>query len=243
MTTDYSSSHTAPGKGLAYDQEFNESRFLRYLWARERRLLRKLVQKEVVGRAPEPTSYLDFACGTGRILVALEDLPSVAVGVDISDEMLSQARSRVNRSSLVLGDVLSNPQLVPDRYDIATSFRFFPNADPPLRRLAAEFLGRTIRPGGLLIVNNHQNAASLLCGLARVTGKRWPWTEAYNREIIDLLLAVGFRLEGSRGFGQLPGTARRSYLPIPAHRFADSLAYRLGLTNRAQNVVMWFRRT
>jgi len=231
----------ADGKGQSYDAEFRHSTFLSYLWSREKRVLRELFEQENRSRDSDVT-YLDFACGTGRIISELEGLASRAVGLDISPAMLVEARSRVKSAELLLGNAFEDPSLLTDTFDVATSFRFFPNADPALRARAADFLHERVKPGGLLIVNNHQNAGSMLCTMARMVGKKWPWTEAYNHEIVDLLTGAGFELEGRHGLGMLPGTARRAYFPIWLHAAADGVGRGLGGSGLAQDVIMWFRR-
>ena len=240
MTTEYSYSHMGEGKGHAYDAEFDGSAFLGYLWARERALLTRLIQQEGA-RLGKGLDYLDFACGTGRIISALEDSVSRAVGLDISPTMMEQARDRVTSAELILGNVFEDPELLTDTFDVVTSFRFFPNADPALRVRAAEFLRERVRPGGLFIMNNHQNARSVLCTAARAAGKKWPWTEADNREVVRLISDSGFRLEGKYGLGMLPGTARRAYAPLWMHALVDGTARGVGASEWAQNVIMWFR--
>jgi len=242
MTGGYSYSHMEHGKGRSYDAEFRESPFLEYLWRREQQLLRKLLRREGLTRG-RGLRYLDFACGTGRILSALEVEVEESVGLDISSAMMEEARTKVSRSDLVLGNFMDEPGILSGAFDVATAFRFFPNADGPLRHAAAAYLHEHLRPGGLLIVNNHQNAASLLCRLAPIMGKSWPWKPVRNRDLTEVMIGVGFDYEGSRGFGLLPGTARRAYAPIAAHSAVDQICHPVRLDGWAQDVVMWFRRS
>lgn len=241
MRQEYSDSHTAPGKGASYDDDFRSSAFLSYLWHREREILRALLGEEVRSKG-SGLRYLDFACGTGRILAALEDLAPESIGLDISHEMLSQARKKVNSSILVQGDFLKSSEVVEGTFDFATAFRFFPNADPALRRDAARFLADKVGEGGLLVVNNHQNSSSLLSLLGRVVGREWPWEPMRNHVLVELLEQAGFRLVGCRSLGLLPGTARRAYAPEWVHATAD-LAGRLpAIRWLGQDVMLWFRR-
>lgn len=241
MKQEYSYSHMGEGKGRAYDHEFRASPFLDYLWGREKELLRTLIRREKEDLS-RPLRYLDFACGTGRILSVIEETGVDSVGLDISPSMMDEARTKVSRSRLVLGNFLEDPEVLGETFDVATAFRFFPNADDELRDAAAAFLAERVAPGGLLIVNNHQNWASLLCAGARVVGKSWPWRPTKNAEITDRLHGVGFVREGLRGFGLLPGTARRPYFPIGFHATVDGVGRLLGLGRIAQDCVMWFRR-
>jgi len=51
--------------------------------------------ERIFGFEPTPKRVLDFGCGVGRLLFALADRSDHAVGVDISESMLQQARSRI----------------------------------------------------------------------------------------------------------------------------------------------------
>lgn len=243
MSSGYTLSHTQPGKGDAYDRDYQTSIFLTYLWEKERKLLVDLICRERLRHgADEPFGYLDFACGTARVLSALEGYASRAVGLDVSSEMLRAAQHKVSSAELVLGDFVEDPDIVRGKFHFVTAFRFFPNADPGLREKAAAYLSERTARGGLLVVNNHQNSTSLLCVLGRLVGKRWPWTPMRTRHLIDLLTGVGFELVGRRSYGVLPGTARRPYLPTWIHALVDEACNNLGLRNFGQDVILWFRR-
>lgn len=240
MISNYSGSHIAAGKGAAYDADFEASRFLTYLWDQERTLVLELLRNEDVPDGG--AAFLDFACGTGRVLGSMERHCRRAVGVDVSREMLRIAQGKVRSAELVLADVRDEEVDVGGPFNVATAFRFFPNADPALRRRAAQFLSTHLVRGGLLIVNNHQNASSALCRLGALIGKKWAWSPYPNAHLVALLEENGFVLEGSRSFGVLPGTARRLYAPRWCHAMADGLAHQLGFNQMGQDVVLWFRR-
>ncbi len=50
-------------------------------------------------------SLLELGCGTGRVMLALSDLCSSTTGVEISAEMLDQARAKGGGATFVHGDV------------------------------------------------------------------------------------------------------------------------------------------
>ena len=54
--------------------------------------------------APGATSLLELGCGSGQILAALTEVPSLT-GVDRSPQMLSRARARVPRARLIEADM------------------------------------------------------------------------------------------------------------------------------------------
>src|SRR5690606_36004888 len=62
------------------------------IWEQQKRLLADLIRRQ--RRAGRPTSVLDFACGTGRVLQLAEGLADESVGVDVSPAMLAVARRR-----------------------------------------------------------------------------------------------------------------------------------------------------
>ena len=62
---DYRTTHVAESRAKDYDaQLFAPGSFDAAIWEREQRLLDRIVQEHV----PRRQSYLDFACGTGRVL-------------------------------------------------------------------------------------------------------------------------------------------------------------------------------
>ena len=86
LKIDYRKSHTAPGKGMSYEKSFNEHSYRKYVSSWEKKILENLVNKCFQGDLK--IRYLDFACGTGRIIGYMEDLVDTSIGVDISDSML-----------------------------------------------------------------------------------------------------------------------------------------------------------
>ena len=106
-------------------------------------------------------SCLDFACGTGRITSLLEPYFGSVTGLDISGDMLAEARDKCPTAEFIEGDLTVKEDLIGE-FDVVTSFRFFPNAEPGLRARVLEVLVKHVKPGGVMIVNNHQNAHSLL---------------------------------------------------------------------------------
>ena len=67
--------------------------------------------REVAG--PAPLTVLDVGCGTGFLAMRMAELGHIAVGVDLSEDMLAEARRKTAESSLPvtfqLGDAESPP--------------------------------------------------------------------------------------------------------------------------------------
>jgi len=95
----YRDSHKA--KGADYDRMFQERSYVALLWELERKALDDLVPSSNGAQL----DYLDFACGTGRVLAYLEERMATAAGVDVSSSMLAEARRRTRRARLVEADV------------------------------------------------------------------------------------------------------------------------------------------
>lgn len=163
-TVSYRDSHKQ--KGADYHETFAALPHRKLMWQMEQDALRSIIHQFLPGRRP---SHLDFACGTGRILGFLAGLTGEAVGVDIADSMLAEARANAPNARLLCGDVTRDPALLGDRkFDLITAFRFFPNAEPELRHEVMGVLVKRLNPGGVLVFNNHMNASSLMRKVLRV---------------------------------------------------------------------------
>jgi hypothetical protein len=100
MTVSYRDSHLS--KGADYHDTFTMLPHRAMQWRMERRCLSTLVRRRFAGRKP---AYLDFACGTGRVLGYLAPQVSHAVGVDVSASMLAEARENAPGAELVAADL------------------------------------------------------------------------------------------------------------------------------------------
>ena len=109
--------------------------------------------RDVVGASPIE-SFLDVGTGTGRILELFADQVERGVGIDSSAAMLRVARARLQAMELRhlqvrLGDMYA--LAVEDAsVDVATLHLVLHYADDPAAALAE--VGRTLRPGGRLVV-------------------------------------------------------------------------------------------
>jgi SAM-dependent methyltransferase len=149
---DYRSSHL--GDGTEYDRALAHGDFNSYMTDVEGRLLRSLVPRLFGGR---PFSYVDFACGTGRITRVVEPLAEVAYGIDVSAAMLAEARRKCVRTTFIEHDLTRRPLALPP-VQLVSAFRFMGCAQDELRVEALSAISRLLVPGGYLVVNNHKNA-------------------------------------------------------------------------------------
>src|SRR5690606_16444170 len=68
-SVDYRLSHTGRDKAQSYDRRFAENPHRAMMWALERDVIDEIIRTRLGGKVG---SYLDFACGTGRILAHVE---------------------------------------------------------------------------------------------------------------------------------------------------------------------------
>lgn len=217
---DYRLSHQKRGKGTAYETRFHANPHRAMVWRLEQRVLDQVVRR--AGWQP-PAHYLDFACGTGRVLAYLEERFDRSVGVDVSEEMISVARSRTRRSELLLADLTQEDPLSGLEFDLITAFRFFPNAQPDLRRAAMRSLAAHLSNRGMLVFNNHLNAASLLRRMLRAIRRDDPDKGMLHEEALELITEYGLALERVYAIAFLPVSERRLQWLVPVIRPCESL--------------------
>lgn len=121
--------------------------------AREAEVAVRLFRRAADPRPDAPV--LDLACGAGRHLGILADLGFRPVGIDLSRELLAEARRRENEElPLVRGDMRRLPFVDAAFGAVAsffTSFGYFASSEED-RRVAAE-MRRVLRPGGVFLLD------------------------------------------------------------------------------------------
>ncbi len=160
----YSDSHKKPGKGRQYDEYYGSDPWARYLWSREQEVLAQALDEFMAGRS---VRALDFACGTGRICGFLETRVASCTGVDVSEAMLGEARTKLKSSTLHNANLMEASPFEKESFDLITAFRFFVNAEPALRRAAVHALAPLLKPDGCFVFNDHQNLNSPYMRMAR----------------------------------------------------------------------------
>lgn len=219
QTQNYTESHV--GRGADYDDGFASLPVRSLMWEMEQEVLHDLVARTGA------RSVLDFACGTGRITEVLaRELPDAdVVGVDVAASMLAVAQTRVPTARFLNADGTDLGALVPDgTVDLVSAFRFFPNADPPLRAAATAAITTAVRPGGFVVLNNHRNFWSS----SYVARRLRPGADApgaLNSQVVDPFLERGFTVVERRSLGVLPQSDERMY--VGPQRLALRLERRL----------------
>lgn len=202
----YAESHKADWVPVNYDEViYDPAGYDMFAWALQKPCLTTIA--EGIARKCGPLKYLDFACGTGRIIAAVERLAAESVGLDISLQMLDFARTKVSTSKLVCGDILSQPTIVDADYDFITAFRFFLNTEPDMREKVMRSLARRLAgPDSRLVFNIHGNgwsAEALKSLYQRLRGWGAASTMTYP-QVRRLVEGAGLVIDTWYGFGLWP---------------------------------------
>ncbi|HEY3306287.1 MAG TPA: class I SAM-dependent methyltransferase [Candidatus Binatia bacterium] len=192
--------HYARGRGYLYWQHF-EKPYLEKLFAR--------LGKEIPGR------YLDFACGTGRVLQLATPFFSESVGIDVSEGMLAVAQRNAPTARLIRADPTVAPPEV-GTFAVISLFRFLLNAEDPLRKSVLSWLRSVIAPEGVLVVNNHLNRYSIsgaFCRLRNLARRGHGDPVLSDVQVESLLRDCGFRIFERYGFGLIPPSRHHGVFP------------------------------
>jgi len=203
-----------------YDsQEYGSDSYSAAIWQWQRPVLEQIL-KDFRRERTKPVRLLDFACGTGRVLVSLEPLVDSAEGIDISENMVAVARTKCVKARLLVGDILASPGLLQKNYDVISCFRFLLNVEPEMRGRVLRRLREVLcAPAGRLLVNVHGNSRSLRH--PAIVWRRWRehaeksgamLNEISPAETKNLLRESGFQVARQFGFGMLPPTLYRTPL-------------------------------
>jgi SAM-dependent methyltransferase len=231
----YTDSHK--GKGRNYQESFatevNPYRAMH--WRLEQRALDGILRDHLGSGS---VAYLDFACGTGRILGHLYKQVASATGVDVSSSMMEVAREAAPEAELIEADLTQRDVLGERRFDLITAFRFFPNAEPDLRLAVLRVLSRHLAARGVLVFNNHKNRNSLPRRVSRLLGREAPGLTMTHGEVQALVTDAGLRILQVIPLASLPFSENHPLLPVS---LLEPLEQRITglrlLTGIAQDVV------
>ena len=209
----YAQMHLSAGVSRHYDQVmYAADSYDSLIWTLERPFLRAVAAS--LATPAGGLRVLDFACGTGRIISALEDLAGASLGVDISPDMLSAASAKARHSELRAGDILAHPELAPGPYDLITAIRFFLNTEDEMRRRVMPALRALLAgPDSRLVFNIHMNTLNLLPNQLYRSLHGWP---SYRSMTVwqarRLARDAGLEVLELHGFGLVPERLYRGRL-------------------------------
>ena len=227
----YRASHV--GMGREYHVTFEKNPRRAMIWAFEQRFLSDIAKRFLV---LEQTDHLDFACGTGRVLEYFQGRVRSSTGVDVSASMLQVAREVAPSSRVVQADITRNDVLAGQKFDLITAFRFFPNAEPELRREVIETLCSKLRTGGYLVLNNHQNHSSLPDRVRRILTKK-PFLSTPAGEILQLIASVGLQIISVYHVGIVPDHEKLLLRPRFLVDWIESVLTRFPAASLSQDLI------
>lgn len=224
----YRDSHVGEDRGLSYDA-VHANKVDALIWDV---FIKDLVSEQAQLCAEKGgRRYLDFACGTGRVLKVGQPHFSESLGIDISEDMLSVARDRVPDAQLILADVTANPDAASGNFDFVTIFRFILNAERPLSMQVLAWLANHMEPGAVLVGNNHMSRYSFR-GIATVISNALLGTKLNHlsrSEVIKMLEDSGFRVRTWSGYRVLPSFRGKPILGRRAQGALEKLLHTIGL--------------
>lgn len=157
---------------------------------------------DLIGKKPID-SLLDLGTGTGRILQLLDGRYRKAIGIDASRDMLSVARSNLDKSGLARasvrhGDIFNLP-LDGQDFDLITIHQVLHFLDEP--QSAVKEAASVLRPGGRLVIVDfaphdleylRENHAHSRLGFSHEVMKSWLEKAGLTVEnVVDLKTAAG----------------------------------------------------
>jgi predicted TPR repeat methyltransferase len=208
----YTERHKA--RGPDYDQSFSPevNPYRAMVWRLEQQALDQILREHFGNRHP---AHLDFACGTGRILTHFRGHIRSATGVDVSASMMEVARRAAPDAELLEADLTQRDVLGERRFDLITAFRFFPNAEPELRRAVFSILARHLAPQGILVFNNHKNRNSLRRRISRLLKREVTRGTISHAEVEELVAGAGLKIVKVIPLATLPVSENHPILPVP----------------------------
>jgi predicted TPR repeat methyltransferase len=108
-------------------REYAADSYSSRIWELQKPVVEKIVADACHGKTAR---MLDFACGTGRVISTLESFATAADGIDISAGMVELAKAKCRRANFQVGNILTQPALLGEPYDVITTFRFLLNTGP-----------------------------------------------------------------------------------------------------------------
>lgn len=229
--TDYRNSHVGPERGRTYDDRYASGAEKFYWDVFEKPYLEELFSRLQVTHGRR---YLDFATGTGRIIQLAVPNFTEAVGIDISEDMLIEARRKVPGATFVHADITMNGLDI-GTFSAISCFRFMLNAQPELRLQVFRSLRKLIDENGVLIVNNHLNKWSMtgmICQASNTLRGDNRHNYLSDNDVKHIMEQCGFAITGRYDFGFIPAWRHRLLLPSGWIAALERMARRIPLLGK-----------
>ena len=203
--SEYSEIHKKRKTSKNYNFRF-DSPTLSVMNELERRIIKELSSEF------KPNNVLDLACGTGRVTKWLLEFNSCKIsGWDNSQQMMDESHLIGSRVELKLVDLKDIKQdLLKERFDFVTCFRFFANAERDLKLITFAILSEIVQRDGVVILNNHKNRTSSGAFASRIRNSfKNSWQS--NKELKDMWRTFGFDCIQSYSLGVTPQDERKFF--------------------------------
>lgn len=214
---DYTESHKDIKQALNYEQNlYGDASYDSLMWGIEK----IHIEREIKALSTKPVKYLDFACGTGRILSFVEKFADESVGVDVSESMLDIARGKIKKARVINCDLTMQDVLKGETYNLITAFRFFLNAQEELRQKVMVLLSGKLSDNGIFIFNNHGNLMSyhlLTVLLGKLGIKKVTLNHMSYFKVRKLIRNAGLKTIKVHGVGLVPSSVYRLLRPWERH--------------------------
>lgn len=217
---DYAQSHQSKGKD--YHNRFSKWHGRAMMQALESTFIINTIENKKIFQ------YLDFACGTGRILDITASYSDSTFALDVSQSMLEVAKSRHDKCNFLCKDFREGIEEIENiKFDLITAFRFFPNAERNLRISALKYLSQRLSDDGILILNNHQNFWSIPYIFYRFLGLKSGQRGMTDSDIKQLAQQASLKIAHRVSLGVVPQTERISAIGWPVTRIIERINQRL----------------
>lgn len=218
--TNYKSSYTEgyqnnPKRGEGYDKKIS-NKFELFVWDLEKYFLKNATDVFLKGK--KDIQYLDFACGTGRVIAFFVNEIGIndATGVDTSEGMLVEARKKTS-ANFICGNIVENKDLLKDqKFDLITIFRLFLNLEKNNGEIILKNVSRYLKDDGYIVLNNHINRYSFIgfqFWVRRLLGSKKIINTATQREFEKMIRDSSLKIEKIYKFTFLPGRNNVILLP------------------------------
>lgn len=177
---------------------YKENSYYSLIWELEKEYLKDFLVKNKF------KNYLDFACGSGRVISFAEKYVGASTGVDVSKDMLNITKTKVSKAKLIAQDITKSS--LNAKYDLITAYRFFLNAQEGLRHDVLKEFQQMTKSGSYVVISNQGNKTSAIFLTAPLEktffGKKLNMLS--KKDLEKLFNQYGYELVEYRGFGFLP---------------------------------------
>jgi SAM-dependent methyltransferase len=154
----------------------------------------------------------DIGCGPGQVARYLADRGANVEGVDLSPEMIAEARACHPGIAFHVGDMFALP---PQVADLAGIVAFYAIVHTPTERLPFREFHRALAPGGLAAIAFHAGSQTVHVDELFGVATSLEFTFHAPDAVVAALVAAGFTLEARLDRAPYPGIehpSQRTYL-------------------------------